>query len=219
MDASPGRAGEFEVDEGSSTDRSDLEALSVANAGGSGRLVGAHAAGRRPDGDDPRLGGRALHRVTGTATRSRRARCTRTTTTCTAILQAASPSIASGTDQTWLERSAFGVYGDGVLMRGCVADATCRQLYVDALHAIGASPAVAALPAQARAIRAAIAPWRARDTRREQTVAVGEAQADSRDRDHRRPTGGAGRMARGPFVRRCRSAVVTRCRRRRRRFE
>ena len=33
-DASPGRAGEFEVDEGSSTDRSDLEALSAANAGG-----------------------------------------------------------------------------------------------------------------------------------------------------------------------------------------
>ena len=41
--------------------------------------------------------------------------------------------ITSGTDQTWLERPAFGVYGNGVLMRGCVADVTCRQLYVDAL--------------------------------------------------------------------------------------
>ena len=92
--------------------------------------------------------------------------------------------ITSGTDQTWLERPAFGVYGSGVLMRGCVADATCRQLYIDALRQIAASPAVAALPAQARAIRAAIAPWRARDPRREQTVADGEAQADAEDRDH-----------------------------------
>ena len=65
-------------------------------------------------------------------------------------------------------------------MRGCVADATCRQLYVDALRQIAASPAIAALPAQARAIRAAIAPWRALDPRREQTVAEGEAQADAK---------------------------------------
>ena len=34
VDVSPGRSGEFEVDEGSSTDLSDLEALAAANAGG-----------------------------------------------------------------------------------------------------------------------------------------------------------------------------------------
>jgi hypothetical protein len=88
--------------------------------------------------------------------------------------------ITSGTDQTWRERPEFGAYGSGVLMRGCVADATCRALYIDALRQIAASPAVAALPAQARAIRAAIAPWRALDPRREQTIAEGEANADAK---------------------------------------
>jgi hypothetical protein len=67
-----------------------------------------------------------------------------------------------------------------VLFRGCAADVTCRQLYIDALRQIAISPAVAALPAQARAIRTAIAPWRARDPRREQTVADGETQADAK---------------------------------------
>ena len=88
--------------------------------------------------------------------------------------------ITSGTDQTWLERPAFGVYGSGVLMRTCVADVTCRQLYIAALHQVAASPAIGALPAQARAIRAVIAPWRARDPRREQTVDQGEAYADAK---------------------------------------
>ncbi len=64
-DASPGRAGEFDVQEGSSTDRSDLEALSTANAGGCGRLVGADAAGRGSGRDDPRLGRRALRGALG----------------------------------------------------------------------------------------------------------------------------------------------------------
>jgi hypothetical protein len=61
-----------------------------------------------------------------------------------------------------------------------VADAACRQLYVDALRQIAASPAPAAIAAQARAIRAVVAPWRLLDPRREQTVAAGEAQADAK---------------------------------------
>jgi hypothetical protein len=180
MDASPGRAAEFEVDEGSSIDRSDLEALSVANAGGAdgwwermqpvadlvemtrvwaAEHYAGHWDGYSVSAADPgKPTNYYLH----------------------SDLTGRFSLITSGTDQTWLERSAFGVYGNGVLMRGCVADATCRALYVDALRQIAASPAVAALPAQARAIRIAIAPWRALDPRREQSIAEGEAYADAK---------------------------------------
>jgi hypothetical protein len=86
--------------------------------------------------------------------------------------------VTTGTDQSLRLHSGFGVAGDGVLARHCFADRTCRDLYVDALRALQANPATAALPAQARAIRAAIAPWRVRDPRREVTVAEGESAAD-----------------------------------------
>jgi hypothetical protein len=86
--------------------------------------------------------------------------------------------IASGTDQTWVLRPGFGVYGDGVLMRGCVANVRCGELYMDALRQLAGSSAIAALPGEARTIRAVIAPWRVRDPRREQTVAEGEAAAE-----------------------------------------
>jgi hypothetical protein len=177
-DAIPGRAGDFQVDEGSSTDLSDLEALATANAGGTdgwwdrmqavadlGAMTRAFA---------------AEHYVGHWDGYSIRAEPVYPNN----YYLHSDPAgrfalIPSGTDQTWHELWPFGAYGKGVLMRGCVADATCRQLYVDALRQIAAAPAVAALPAQARAIRAVIAPWRARDPRREQTVAAGEAQADA----------------------------------------
>jgi hypothetical protein len=176
-DASPGHKGEFDVQEGSSTDRSDLEALSVANAGGADgwwermkpvadlaemtrAWAAEHYAGHH---DGYSIGTGAIHPANYYLHSD---------------LAGRFALIVSGTDQTWLERPAFGVYGNGVLMRGCVADLTCRHLYIDALRQIAASPVVAALPAKARAIRAVIAPWRVRDPRREDTVAVGEAHAD-----------------------------------------
>jgi hypothetical protein len=175
-DAIPGGAGDFEVDEGSSTDRSDLEALSAANAGGAAgwwermqpvadlaemtRVWAAehyagHWDGYSVAGGDVHPSNYYLH---------------------------SDPAgrfslITSGTDQTWQERSLFGVYGSGVLMRGCVADATCRQLYIDALRELAASPQIAALPEQVRAIRDVIAPWRARDPRSERTAELGEVNA------------------------------------------
>ena len=64
-DASPGRADEFEVDEGSSTDRSDLEALSAANAGSADGWWARMQPVADLVRDDPRLGRRALHRAVG----------------------------------------------------------------------------------------------------------------------------------------------------------
>jgi len=179
LDVTPGREAEFEVDEGSTTDISDLVALSTANDGGAvgwwdrmqpladldemtRALAAEHYLGHW-DGYSVAAGAAQpsnyyLH----------------------SDLTGRFSLVISGTDQTWLEHSAFGVYGNGVLMRNCVADATCPQLYIHALRQIAANPAIATLAEQARTIRATIAPWRVRDPRREQTVADGEAQADAK---------------------------------------
>ena len=88
--------------------------------------------------------------------------------------------IVTGTDQTWLDGPNFGLTGNGVLFRECLGDATCQPLYIAALHQIADSRKVAGLAETARAIRAAIAPWRLRDPRREQSAAEGEAQAEAK---------------------------------------
>jgi hypothetical protein len=85
--------------------------------------------------------------------------------------------VVTGTDQTWLEGPNFGLTGNGVLFRECLASAGCQPLYMTALRQIAGNRQVAGLAATAAAIRRAIAPWRVRDPRQEQSVADGEAQA------------------------------------------
>ena len=106
-----------------------------------------------------------------------------TTTTSSATSQGRFSMIPSGTDQTWtyMERSAFGAYGNGVLMRQLrPGTARAGSSTSTRFAQIAGNPALASLAAQARAIRAVIAPWRALDPRREQSVADGEAQADAK---------------------------------------
>ena len=113
--------------------------------------------------------------------------------------------IVSGTDQTWLERSPFGVYGTGVLMRG-----VCHGCHLGSSTSMCCATS---LPARLRRAPGA----GARDSRRDRPLARARspARADSRrgrgagrcqDRDHGRPPAGAGRMACEPVVRRCRAA-------------
>jgi hypothetical protein len=177
-DAIPGRSGDFDVHEGSSGNLSDLEALSVANAGGADgwwdrmQPVADVTEMTRVWAAEHDMGHWDGYSISADA-------FSPANYYVHSDLAGRFSLITSGTDQTWLQHTPFGVYGKGVLMRSCIVDTTCRQLYVAALREIAASPAVAALPAQVRAIRAAIAPWRALDPRREQTVAAGEAQADA----------------------------------------
>jgi hypothetical protein len=178
-DVTPGRAGGFQVDEGSSADVSDLGALGTADAAG-------------PDGWWQRLGALA-----DTAGLTRAFAVEHYIGQWDGYSFGTTPSqpnnyylhsdlagrfslLPSGTDQTWLERTSFGAFGNGVLMRHCAADPSCNAAYIDALRGLATSPAVAGVASEARAIRDAIAPWRARDPRREQTVAEGEAQADAK---------------------------------------
>ena len=208
VDASPGRAGEFEVDEGSSTDRSDLEALAAANAGGAdgwwermqpvadlaemtrawaaehyigplGRLLGR-------GGPDPAQQLLPAQRPRGPLLPHRlRHR----------------PDVAGASGVRGLRQRG----ADARLRRGCHLPA--------ALHRCAAPDR--RQPGNRRAPGAG-----ARDSRRDRALACARsaARADGRrgrgagrcqDRDHGRPPGGAGRMARGPVVRRCRG-----CRRR-----
>ena len=88
--------------------------------------------------------------------------------------------IVTGTDQTWVDGPNFGLTGNGALFRECLADAACQPLYIAGLRQIAASKKVAGLAATARAIRAVVAPWRLRDPRDEQSATEGEAQADAK---------------------------------------
>jgi hypothetical protein len=178
-DVGPGRAGEFQVDEGSSADVSDLDALGAADAAG-------------PDGWWQRL-----QAVADTSELTRAFAVEHYVGQWDGYSFGTTPSqpnnyylhrdlagrfslLPSGTDQTWLERTPFGAYGNGLLMRHCAVDPSCNAAYIGALRGLAGSPAVAAVAAEARAIRDAIAPWRLRDPRREQSVAEGEAQADAK---------------------------------------
>jgi CotH protein len=178
-DVIPGRTGEFDVSEGSSSDRADLDALAAADAGGSEgwskriesvanltELTRAWAEEHYMGQFDGYSFGVAPQQPNNYYLQSDEA--------------GRFALITSGTDQTWVDRTPFGLYGKGVMMRHCVADATCRQLYIDALRRLAANPEVTALPARARQIRDAIAPWRARDPRREQSLGDGEVDASAK---------------------------------------
>jgi hypothetical protein len=88
--------------------------------------------------------------------------------------------ILTGTDQTWVDGPNFGLTGNGALFRECLAATGCQPLYMAALRQIAANRKVQELASTARRIDAAVAPWRRRDPRLEQSVADSEAQAETK---------------------------------------
>lgn len=79
--------------------------------------------------------------------------------------------IPSGTDQTWSTNPLpFGHAGRGRLFTSCVADATCRQAYVDALTAARPTVQAATWSDLAASIAAVLVPWQAMDPRKEYTT-------------------------------------------------
>ena len=199
-DVVPGREAEFEIAEGSTTDLSDLEALASADAAGADgwwermqpvadltEMTKAwaveHYLGHWDSysvwSGDGQPNNYDLH----------------------SDASGRFSTLITGTDQTWVERPSFGVYGNGLMMRHCALDANCRDLYVGAVRALGELPEAQALAAEARAIRAVIDPWRIRDPRREWTVVQGEASADAKIASmEARPAELAGWLASPSFV-------------------
>jgi hypothetical protein len=88
--------------------------------------------------------------------------------------------IVTGTDQTWLDGQNFALTGNGVLFRECLDSAGCQPLYIAALRQIAANHAVQELATTARSIDTAIASWRGKDQRDEQSASDGEAQAQQK---------------------------------------
>ena len=138
--------------------------------------------------------------VSSTATPTARRTRSPTTTTSTATDAGRFSVIVTGTDQTWIDSPNFGVTGNG----RCFASASplpCASRSISPSRQIAANRQVATLAATARRIRAVIAPWRARDPRKEQSVADGEALAASKiARMAVRPVahrGGCRRLGRG----------------------
>jgi hypothetical protein len=168
VDVKPGDAGAYQVDEGSSTDRADLEALiAAANAGGGDWSDGVagladlaqmtrmwavekyigHWDGYSGD-DDPNHqlpNNYYLHSDAG----------------------GQFTMLPWGTDQTWDAHLAFDGEASGVMFDKCLADAGCLAMYRDALRAVGTSIAGLDLDSRAVSTAAVLAPSQQIDPRRE----------------------------------------------------
>jgi hypothetical protein len=85
-----------------------------------------------------------------------------------------------GPDQTWVDRLEFDQPAGGVLFNRCLADASCRALYVDALRAVRATVPSLDLDAQATQLAGVLAPWQAQEggARSEYTTAQFEEGVD-----------------------------------------
>ena len=74
-----------------------------------------------------------------------------------------------GTDQTWANRRAFGGPG-GVLFNACLADASCLQMYQDAVRDAADAVATIGVDEEATFLASFLAPWQAQDPRKESTA-------------------------------------------------
>ena len=176
-DVGPGRAAEFELQEGSATDLFDLDALGAADA------AGAEGWSQRmqPVADlaEMTTAWAAEHYIgqwDGYSVES--APFLPNNYYLESDAAGRFSMILTGTDQTWATHPWFGVIGKGVLARHAMADASTRELYLDALRRIEASPVAATLADQMAAIRTVVAPWRALDPHSEYTLAQYESAAD-----------------------------------------
>jgi CotH kinase protein len=190
VDVEPADLGEFEVDEGKSKDRKDLETLIAAASNGDGdwsdgmdavadltqmtrmwaveRYIG-HWDGY--SGYDVWLG-----TVTGSSPNNYYLHSERNETVNPVFRM-----LPWGTDQTWEDRLRFDGAG-GLMFNKCLADASCAALYRDGLRQARSS--ISALNLDARAVELAtlLAPWQSQDPRhgrspQEVAAAVAAARA------------------------------------------
>ena len=192
LDVSPGAALDFEVDEGKSKKREDLEALILAANSDLGdwsdgmvavadltemtrmwaveRYVGHWDGYAGADAEFDRPNNYYLHSVES------------------GLFQ----MLPWGVDQTWESRLEFDEPAGGLLFNECYADASCKALYVDALLDLQASIADLDLDLDSLAscIAERLAPWQAmEDDQRRQYDAEGIAHgvAEAREFIEERP--------------------------------
>jgi hypothetical protein len=184
VDVEPGRAGDFEVQEGSESDLTDLEALIAAANGATGdwsdgmaavadlaemtkmwaveRYVGhwdGYAGQADPEAEAFRPNNYYLHdEDTGPDTGRFR-------------------MLPWGTDQTWGKHVEFDEPSGGLMFNRCLGDQSCKALYVQALRELQKVVAGLDLDGQAVALSTQLGPWQALETdpRREFSPAQIEA--------------------------------------------
>lgn len=181
VDVEPGGAGLFEVDEGKSSKREDLEALIAAAGAKAGdwsdgmaavadleqmtrmwaveRYVGHWDGYAGVDGPIYSPNNYYLHSVES----------------------GLFSMLPWGSDQTWGVHVEFGERAGGLLFNRCYADASCRALYVEALREVQSSLPALDLDARAAQLAAMLLPWQALEpvSRREYSAAEIEAGVES----------------------------------------
>jgi hypothetical protein len=180
VDVSPGNAGAFEVDEGSESDRSDLDALIAAVNDTDGDWSDGLAAtadlgemthmwameryichwdGYAGTPGDSKLRPNNYYLHSGTDGRF--------------------SMLPWGTDQTWSKHLGF---RDEValLFDKCLRDASCDQMYSDAVAQARSAVGSLDLGARATATAAVLAPWQEKDPRKEySTAAIAQGVSDT----------------------------------------
>lgn len=166
VDVEPGRAGDFEVQEGSGSDLTDLEALiAVANSGSGDWSDGMAVADltemtrmwavERYIGDWDGYAGQA----------DKEAEAFRPNNYYLHD-ELAGPfrMIPWGTDQTWEKHMEFDEPAGGLMFNRCLADQSCKALYVQALKELQKLVPGLDLDARAASLAAQLAPWQALET-------------------------------------------------------
>jgi hypothetical protein len=181
VDVTPASVGDMEVDEGSKSDRADLQSL--VDVAASDLPDWAGAARSVADLDEMTRMWAVEHFVHHWDGYSmRRGSPFPSNYYLHSTIAGLFSMVPSGTDQTWAPSptSDFGEVGSGVLIQRCVGDPTCRAAYLDAVDEVADTAAGLDLAGRAAQTAALIQPWVQRDPRREVSLAeVGQAQAVS----------------------------------------
>jgi hypothetical protein len=186
VDVAPGGAGAYEIDEGDEDDRSDLEALVTAtNATGSDWSAGMESSAdldemTRMWAAEQYLGHWDGYSVSAGARAPSNYYLHSDATGRFAML-------ASGLDQTFRQRVAFGGHGDGLLIANCLGDSSCLEAFRSNLGEIAAAADRVGLEARLDAAAAVVAAWRPLPDREHAgdpawEAAVAETRAFIRDR-------------------------------------
>ncbi len=165
IDVSPGKELDFEVDEGKSKNREDLQALILATNDN----VGDWSDGMAPVADLTEMTRMwAVERYVGhwdgyagMDAAAFRPNNYYLHSEDTGAGAGRFQMLPWGTDQTWEARLEFDEPAGGILFNRCMADDDCSALYVDALRQVRASIAGLGLEAQAICTAERLQPWQA----------------------------------------------------------
>jgi hypothetical protein len=159
VDVTPGGAGAYEVDEGDEDDLGDLEALIEAtNATGTDWSAGMAASADLDEMTRMWAGEQYLGHWDGYSVRAGH----RSPSNYYLHSDASGrfTMLASGLDQTFGRRVAFGGDGDGLLIARCLGDGSCLAAFRSSLGEITAAADRIGLEARLDAVAAVVADWR-----------------------------------------------------------